>query len=57
MQTQIKRKLEGIVRLHNTETARERRWVHCNTDPRKAASIFNLQEQMVETRAWKKMRG
>ena len=50
MQTQIKRKLEGIVRLHNTETARERRWVHCNTDPRKAASIFNLQEEMVETR-------
>jgi hypothetical protein len=57
MQTQIKCKLEGIVRLHNTETARERRWVHCNTDRRKAASIFNLQEQMVETRAWKKMRG
>ena len=28
-----------------------------NTDPRKTASIFRLQEQMVETRAWKKLRG
>lgn len=32
-------------------------WPKCNTDARKTASIFNLQEQMVETRAWKKMRG
>ena len=32
-------------------------WLKCNTDPRKTASIFNLQEQMVETRAWKKIRG
>ena len=29
----------------------------CNTDPRKMASIFALQEQMIETRAWKKIRG
>ena len=29
----------------------------CNTDPRKTASIFALQEQMIETKAWKKMRG
>ena len=29
----------------------------CNTDPRKTSSILVLQEQMVETRAWKKIRG
>ena len=29
----------------------------CNTDPRKTASLFALQEQMVESRAWKKIRG
>ena len=32
-------------------------WLKCNTDPRKTSSIFMLQEQMVETRAWKKIRG
>ena len=32
-------------------------WLKCNTNPRKTASIFTLQEQMVETRAWKKMKG
>ena len=26
-------------------------WLNCNTDLRKTASIFSLQEQMVETRA------
>ena len=31
-------------------------WLKRNTDPRKTASIFSLQEQMVETRAWKKLR-
>ena len=32
-------------------------WLKCNTDPRKTASIFSMQEQMVETRAWKRIRG
>ena len=32
-------------------------WLRCNSDPRKTASIFSLQEQMVETRSWKKLRG
>ena len=32
-------------------------WLRCNTDSRKTASIFALQEQMVESRAWKKIRG
>ena len=31
-------------------------WLKCNTDPRKTASIFALQEQMVESRARKKIR-
>ena len=31
-------------------------WLRCNSDPRKTASIFSLQEQMVETRSWKKLR-
>ena len=29
----------------------------CNTEPRKTSSIFALQGQMIETRAWKKIRG
>ena len=29
----------------------------CNTDPRKTASLFALQEQMVQSSAWKKIRG
>ena len=32
-------------------------WLKCDTDPRKTASIFTMVEQMVETRAWKKIRG
>ena len=32
-------------------------WFKCNTDPRKRSSKFALQEQMIETRAWKKIRG
>ena len=32
-------------------------WLKCNNDPRKTSPIFVLQEQMVETRAWKKIRG
>ena len=31
-------------------------WLTCNTDPRKTSSIFTSQEQMVNTRAWKKVR-
>ena len=33
------------------------KWLKCNTDPRKTVSIFASQEQMVESRAWKKIRG
>ena len=32
-------------------------WLKCNTDPGKTASIFAMQEQMVETKVWKKLRG
>ena len=32
-------------------------WLKRNTDPRKTSSIFALQEQMIETKAWKKIRG
>ena len=32
-------------------------WLKCNTDPTKTAAVFNMQEQMVQTMAWKKMRG
>ncbi|CAB4045676.1 Hypothetical predicted protein, partial [Paramuricea clavata] len=62
---------EGQIR-NKVETFREKRlqseipmgfdkddhgWLKCNTDPRKTASTFTLQEQMIETKAWKKMRG
>ena len=33
------------------------RWLQCNVEPRKVASIIAVQEQMVETRAWKANRG
>jgi hypothetical protein len=60
---------EGQIR-NKVETFREKRlqseipmgfdkndhgWLKCYTDPRKTASIFTLQEQMIETKAWKKM--
>ena len=56
---------EGQIR-NKVETFREKRlqseipmgfdkddhgWLKCNTDPRKTASIFTLQEQMIETKA------
>ena len=32
-------------------------WLNCSTDPRKTVAIFSMQEQRVDTRAWKKLRG
>ena len=32
-------------------------WLKCNTDPAKTAAVFSMQEQVVKTMAWKKMRG
>ena len=32
-------------------------WLSCNIDPCKVGSIIQMQERMVETRAWKKNRG
>ena len=32
-------------------------WLKCDTDPHKTAAVLSMQEQMVETMAWKKMRG
>ena len=32
-------------------------WLECNLDPRKTAAIVKLQEQMVETKSWKVLRG
>ena len=32
-------------------------WLKCNADPRKTVSIFAVQERMVETKAWKLIRG
>ena len=34
----------------------EHKWLQCNTDPKNTAAIFNLQEKMVKTIRWKKMR-
>ena len=31
-------------------------WLKCITDPTKTAAVFSMQEQIVETMAWKKMR-
>ena len=33
------------------------RLLKCTTSPRKTLPVFELQEQMIETRAWKKLRG
>ena len=32
-------------------------WLSTNIDPKKVSAIIGMQEQMVETRAWKKLRG
>ena len=32
-------------------------WLNSHTDTRKIAATFNMQEQMTETRAWRKLRG
>ena len=40
------------------QTGEDYGWLECNTDPKKTAAIFNnMQQQMTETRAWKKLRG
>ena len=32
-------------------------WLDCNIEPKKVGSIIQMQERMIETRAWKKNRG
>ena len=32
-------------------------WMKCNINPAKVSTIINMQEQMIETRAWKHNRG
>ena len=32
-------------------------WLKCNTDPAKTAAVFSMQQHVVETMAWKRMRG
>ena len=32
-------------------------WLQCNLNPKKTAVIINVQEQMIETKAWKVLRG
>ena len=49
------KKLQSEIQLKYDEE--DYGWLKRNTDPRKTASVFSLQQQMVETRAWKKLRG
>ena len=32
-------------------------WMKCNINPAKVSAIINMQEQTIETRAWKRNRG
>ena len=32
-------------------------WMKCNINPAKGSAIINMQEQMIETRPWKRNRG
>lgn len=47
MQSEVYERLEGA--SHG--------WLKCNVEPKKAASIIEMQEQMVETKGWKVLRG
>ena len=42
---------------YQSNSEKDSAWFKCNTDPRKRSSKFALQEQMIETRAWKKIKG
>ena len=48
------KKLQSEIPLKSEEE--DNGWLKRNTEPIKIASIFSLQEQLVETRAWKKLR-
>ena len=54
-QSLAEKKLRGEIPKQYSE--KDSGWFKCNTDPRKTSSILVLQEQMVESRAWKKIRG
>ena len=44
-------------KIPRNHTKNDYGWLKCNTDPAKTAAVFSMLEQMVETMAWKKMRG
>ena len=54
-QSLAEKELQSEIPKHYSEEDSGR--LKCNTEPRKASSIFALQDQMIETRAWKKRRG
>ena len=54
-QSLAEKELQSEIPKHYSEE--DSGWLKCNNDPRKTSSIFASQEQMIETRAWKKIRG
>ena len=54
-QSLVEKELRSEIHEHYSEE--KSGWLKCNTDPRKASAVFTLQEQMIETKAWKKIRG
>ena len=54
-ETLAKKKLQGKGFAGLDEYSHK--WLNCNVDPRKVSSIIQMQERMVETRNWKKIRG
>ena len=54
-ETYLEKKMQSDIYEQLDE--RSHQWLKCNIDPRKVSAIINMQEQMVETRAWKRNRG
>ena len=51
------RKKEIQSEIYNKQDKKCNRWLEQNLMPRKISSIMSMIEQMVETRAWKEVRG
>ena len=51
----LKKKMQS--KIYSEQDIECSTWLTSNLDPRKTAAIINVQEQMVETRCWKSLRG
>ena len=57
LSSNLKRKKIMKSEVYKRLDERSHQWLECNLDLKKKAGVIKLQQQMVETRGWRKLKG